>query len=87
MVKLKAVIHQAHEENLDESGIPICLMAQNWRKNIKKEHPPTLIQPPFMAVKEELVTPLLQYPTPSKSLGYTSLDPNNIDWGENLMVD
>ena len=28
--------HRVHEENLDESGIPICLMAQNWKKNIKK---------------------------------------------------
>ena len=40
-----------------------------------------------MAVKEELVTPILQYPTPSKSSGYsgyTSLDPNNFDWGERL---
>ena len=29
LVKLKVVIHQAYEENVDESGIPICLMAQN----------------------------------------------------------
>ena len=73
---------------MDENGIPICLMPQNWRNLwVKKEHPPTPILPPFMEVKEEVVTPILQYPTPSKSSGYTSLDPNNFDWGENLMVD
>ena len=88
LVKLKAVIHQVHEENMDENGIPICLTPQNWRNlQVKKEHPPTPILPPYIEVKEEVVTPILQYPMLSISLGYTSLDPNNFDWGENLMID
>ena len=87
LVKLRVAIHQAHEENLNENGIPICFMPQNWRNLwVKKEHPPTPIQPPLKEVKEELVTPNLQYPL-SISSGYTSVDPNNFDWGENLMVD
>ena len=32
LVKLKVVLHQAHKENLDENGIPICITPQNWRK-------------------------------------------------------
>ena len=88
LVKLRAAIHQAHKENLDENDIPICLMPQNWRNLwVKKEHPPTPIWPPLLRVKEELVTPQLQYLALELSLGYTSLNPNNFDWGENLMVD
>ena len=88
LVKLKVAIHQAHKENLDENGIPICLMPQNWRNTCtKKEHPLTPIRPPFIEVKEESVTPQLQYLTPSISSGYTSLDPDNFDWGDNSMVD
>ena len=88
LVKLRAAIHRAHEENMDKNGIPICLMPQNWSNLwVKMEYPPTPILPPFIEVKEEVVTPFLQYPTLSISLRYTSLDPNNFDWGENSMVD
>ena len=88
LVKLRVVIHWAHEENMDENGIPICLTPQNWRNlQVKKEHLPTPILPPLMEVKEEVVTPILQYPTPSISSWYMLLDPNNFDWGENSMVD
>ena len=39
LVKLKYVIHRAHEENMDESGNPICWTPQNWRKTmVKKEN-------------------------------------------------
>ena len=87
LVKLRAAIHWAHEENMDENGIPICLTPQNWRNlQVKKEHPPTPVLPPLVEVKKEMVTPQLQYPTLSISLGYESLDPNNFDWGENSMV-
>ena len=73
---------------MDKNGIPICLMPQNWRNlQVKKEHPSTPILPPLMEVKEEVVTPILQYLMPSISSGYTSLDPNNFDLGKNSMVD
>lgn len=88
LVKWKAVILWAHEVNADQNGILICLTLQNWRKTgIKKENPPTPIWPPLMVIKEESVTPQLQYPMSSESSGYTSLDPNSFNWGSNSMVD
>ena len=87
LVKLRVVIHRVHKENLDENRIPICLTPQNWRNLwVKKEHPLTLILPPFIEVKEEVITLILQYLMPMESLGYMSLNPNNFNWGENSMV-
>ena len=31
LAKLRVALHQAHKENLDENGFPICLTPQNWR--------------------------------------------------------
>ena len=31
LAKLRVALHWAHEDNLDENGIPICLTPQNWR--------------------------------------------------------
>ena len=82
LVKLKVVIHRVHKENMDENGVPICLAPGNWRRTTaKKENPPTPICPPQW-IKEESVTPELQYPA-SKSSDI-SLDPNDFKWGSDL---
>ena len=75
LVKLKAVIHRAHKESLDESGIPICQMSQNWREHIKREHLMTPILPPMVKVKEESTTPLCYnlYPFFTLSHAYSAL--------------
>ena len=79
LVTLKAAIHRAHKENMDENDLPICLALKNWRRtSVKKERPNTPILLPRV-MKEEAVTPDLQYPAsePSDIL----LDPNDFDWG------
>ena len=84
LVKLKYVIHQAHKENMDESGNTICWAPQNWKKTlVKKENQNT----PLILVKEESVTPCLQYLVTNEPSRYTSLDPNDLDWGDGAMVD
>ena len=56
LVKLKYAIHQAHEENMDESSKPICWAPQNWRKSlVKKEN----LNTPLIPIKKESVTPRL----------------------------
>ena len=85
LVKLKIAIHRAHKINLDGSGKPICWELVNWRKaQIKKEDKNT---PSILVKKEESPTPCLLYPGTNEPSRYTSLDPNNFDWGSDAMVD
>ena len=84
LVELKYTIHWAHKENTDESRNPVCWQPQNWKKTlVKKENCNT----PLILVKEELITPCLQYPVTNKPFRYTSLDPNDFDWGDGALVD
>ena len=81
---LRMVIHQTHKENMDENGIPLCLNRENWKSMmVKTENPPTPTHPPRW-IKEELVTPDLQYPDSTSS--DTSLDPNNFVWDSDELL-